>query len=217
MDILCGLGKSHCLYSYTWWVLHTQRILDWMIQKKNSPFICSLMWPFIFPHLSNHTCLQSSTAHSTFLMNPYWIQPSYGGFNSHIGGCDNVTLGLLTHLKKQPSSLADLLLVMRAKTIREHWISASVAGICTTALLSKMYIQLSIHCKDNVSVWWPKVHNIAHPLSVWIITALVSGTPVFAKGLLWRGLPFSSNTVALAAAEADTVFIHLLNTREKSQ
>lgn len=47
----------------------------------------------------------------------------------------------------------------------------------------------SCHCKDNVSVWWPKVHNIAHPLCVWIITALASGTPVFAKGLLWRRLP----------------------------
>lgn len=62
--------------------------------------------------------------------------------------------------------------------------------------------------KDSVSVWWPKVHNLAHPLfSVWIITALASGTPVFAKGLLWRRLP-APNTLGLAAAEADTVFIH---------
>lgn len=61
----------------------------------------------------------------------------------------------------------------------------------------------------HVSVWWPKVQKNAHPLSVWIITALASGTPVFAKGLLWQRLSFfSPNTVALAAAEADIVFIH---------
>lgn len=42
---------------------------------------------------------------------------------------------------------------------------------------------------------------------MWIITALASGTPVFAKGLLWRRLP-APNTSGLAAAEADTVFIH---------
>lgn len=105
---------------------------------------------------------------------------------------------------------------MRAKAIREHPVSASYAGIGTTALLSKMWIyhanerhsKYSCQCKDNVSVWWPKVHNSNHPHSVWIITALASGTPVFAKGLLWRRLPFSPNTVALAAAEADTVLTH---------
>lgn len=105
---------------------------------------------------------------------------------------------------------------MRAKAIREHSVSASYAGICTTALLSQMWIyyaherhsKYSCQCKDNVSVWRPKVHNSTHPHSVWIITALASGTPVFAKGLLWRRLPFSPNTVALAAAEADTVFTH---------
>lgn len=73
---------------------------------------------------------------------------------------------------------------------------------------NERHSKYSCHWKDNVSVWWPKVHNLAHPLSVWIITALASGTPVFAKGLLWLRLPFPPSTLALAAAEADTVFIH---------
>lgn len=40
-------------------------------------------------------------------MDPCWIQPSYGWFNSHIGECDNVTLGLCHTLNKQHSGSAD--------------------------------------------------------------------------------------------------------------
>lgn len=92
MVILCGLRKSHCLHPHM--VLRTWRMLDWMIQKKNchSPFNSSLMGVFFY--LWNQTSVHSSSGVSTFLIDPCWIQASYGWFNSHISGCDNVTLGL---------------------------------------------------------------------------------------------------------------------------
>lgn len=82
-------------YTHTWRVLRTW-MLDWMIQKKkqsSSPFNLSLT-RLAFSHFQNHTCLHSSTGHSTFIMEPCWIQPSQGWFNSHVGECDDVTLGL---------------------------------------------------------------------------------------------------------------------------
>ena len=73
---------------------HEECLTEWFRKKKKLSFTFQLFPNEAFVFRCNHTCLQSSTAHSTFLMDPCWIQPSYGWFNSHVRGCDNVTLGL---------------------------------------------------------------------------------------------------------------------------
>lgn len=60
------------------------------------------------------------------------------------------------------------------------WISASFPAI-RCALLWKMWIRLSIHRRDNVSVWRPKAHSAAHPISMCIITAQAVGAPTLCQ------------------------------------
>ena len=69
---------------------HEECLSEWFRKKAMS---------FTFQLFTNytrffHTCPYSSAGHSTFLIDPCWTQPSQGWFNSHIGECDDVTLGL---------------------------------------------------------------------------------------------------------------------------
>lgn len=145
---------SEAIYGYIVWVwkeslltpthgefyANKECLTKWFIKKVSFTFQLFTNETSSFSHLWNHTCLHSSSAHSTFLMDFCWIQPSYGWFHSHIGGCDNVILGLWHTWINNTPAWQTYHIVMRDKAIREHWISASYSGICTTALLSQMWI-----------------------------------------------------------------------------
>lgn len=106
---------------------------------------------------------------------------------------------------------------MTDKAIGEHQLSTSYSGKCTTALLSQMWLYYCMQMQRSVqqihvSVWWPTVQKTpppAPPVSLCGSSLhLRLGQQSLPKDYFGKDCPSPPNTVALAAAEADIVFIY---------